>query len=101
MRHDRIERAFPRNGGQAIGKFLIPISGPQPLPPKRGPSPRHVCSNTVSHRVNSDYPFRLQPANVSGRTAEPFARHIIVVFSIACRGFRRFIAGCDGAVPND
>src|SRR5580704_2750903 len=93
MRHDCIERVVPRNGGQAIGEFLVPITGPQPLPRRSGLILRHVCRKTVSHCVslrcdkakNSDDPLRLEPANVGGRMAEQFAQHVFVVFGVACR----------------
>src|SRR5580704_17423603 len=93
MRHDRIKGVVPRNGREAIGEFLVPITGPQPVPRRSGLMLRHVCRKTVSHCVslrcdkakNSDDPLRLEPANVRGRMAEQFAQHVFVVFRIACR----------------
>src|SRR5580704_15197455 len=93
MRHDRIKGVVPRNGREAIGEFLVPITGPQPVPRRSGLMLRHACRTTVSPCVslrcdkakNSDDPLRLEPANVGGRMAEQFAQNVFVVFRIACR----------------
>jgi hypothetical protein len=93
MRHHRIERVVPRNGGEAISELFVSVTGPQSVPTGSGLTHRRVSFETVSHCVslrrhkerNSDYALRLKPANVGGRMAEQFAQHVLVVFRVACR----------------
>ena len=86
MRHHCIERIVPRNGGDAIGEFFVPVTGPQSVPSRSVLLLRYVRRKAVSHSVslrcdkakNSDDPLRLEPANVRGRMAEQFAQHVFV-----------------------